>query len=103
MKLVYTHQNSIVVGLVQSALESKGISVELRNEMLSGAAGELAPIDLWPQLWVETERQYERVQPIINQFNQQQSQSTWHCNSCNEDNEATFEVCWRCQSIPQPS
>lgn len=68
--------------------------------MLSGAAGELAPTDLWPQLWVETERQYQRAKPIVDQFNQQQSRQTWRCHECNEDNDAAFEVCWRCQSIP---
>ena len=61
MKLVYTHPNSIVVGQARSAIELAGIACVVRNEYASGAIGELAPIDSWPELWVMNDRDCERA------------------------------------------
>ena len=64
MKLVYTHPSHIIVSQARSALEMAGIKCSMRNEYASGALGELAPIDTWPELWVMRDRDYEMARAL---------------------------------------
>ena len=54
MQLIYTHPNPMLVGQVRSYLESHSIPTELKNDFLQGGVGELAPIDLWQEVWLDT-------------------------------------------------
>lgn len=100
MKLIYSHQNSMMVGLIKSKLESEGLEVILKNDMISGGAGELAPMDLWPELWLIHESDYKKATTIISSMASDEKTEQWHCSLCGENNDISFEICWRCQSIP---
>ena len=45
MKLVYSHSNSMIIGSISGALNQDGIETEIRNDILDGGAGEIAPGD----------------------------------------------------------
>ena len=51
MKLVYSHPNSMILGNMSSALNQEGIETQIRNDILGGATGEIAPGDTWIELW----------------------------------------------------
>ena len=98
MKLVYSHPNPIMVGSMCSALNALGIETEIRNDLLGGATGELAPDETWVELWVVDEAQANLASKHLNEIIEQPEGTNWICNACHESNPATFEVCWRCQA-----
>ena len=98
MKLVYTHHNSMLVGLVRGKLELEGIEVVLRNELAAGGAGELAPTDAWPEVWIADDRDYARAKALVDALDDTRSRGQWHCTLCGEDNDESFDLCWKCQA-----
>ena len=58
--------------------------------------GELAPIDVWPELWVLRDRDYERAMLLLAQSRAEIQEDEWHCPHCGSLSPATFEVCWHC-------
>ena len=52
MKPVYTHPNLFFVTNAKNILQHYSIKAIIQHEYLSGAAGDLAPIDTWPELWL---------------------------------------------------
>lgn len=99
MKLIYTHENRLLVELAKSKLELAGIPVFLKNEYAQGATGELAPHQAWPELWLERERDFERACQLLADSD---NGSAWRCPECGEENGEAFDYCWNCQQ-PQPS
>lgn len=97
MKLLYTHENNIIVENARNILCENGIESELRNEFAAGGIGELSPMQTWPELWVE-EAQYLRAKDVIQQLNNSEPSNHWVCAKCGEENAGTFEICWHCQS-----
>ena len=99
MKLVYTHENRFLVLNAKNIVDAAGIDTTLKNEYAAGAAGDLAPLDAWLELWVLNNDEYEQAFALIEYaFSQQNEYTQWTCAHCKEVNEATFDVCWSCQS-----
>lgn len=96
MKLVHTHPSNIVVAQARSALELAGIGCVIRNEYAAGGMGELAPIDVWPELWILRDRDYERAKLLLAQSRADIVEADWHCTRCGSDSPATFDLCWHC-------
>jgi hypothetical protein len=96
MKLVYSHPNSMILGSMSSALNHEGIETEVRNDILGGATGEIAPGETWIELWVVNESQAEAATQRIKEILEQPERDDWLCNRCQESNPATFDVCWQC-------
>ena len=96
MKLVYTHPSHIIVSQARSALEVAAIKCTMRNEYASGALGELAPIDTWPELWVIRDRDYELATRIVEQLSATTEEEDWQCAQCGSASPATFDSCWHC-------
>ncbi|MFA0809817.1 putative signal transducing protein [Microbulbifer epialgicus] len=94
MKLIYTHENRLLVELAKSRLEVAGIAVKLKNEFAQGASGELAPGQVWPELWLERDRDYERARQLLQDA--EAEQTSWPCPECGEENGAAFDFCWQC-------
>ena len=95
MQRVYSHPNPMLVGQVRSYLESHGIVTETKNDLLQGGAGELAPIDLWQEVWIVNENDAARVEKLLKKLNENVGEE-WHCRYCEEINASTFELCWQC-------
>ena len=82
MKLAYTHPNGIVVAQARSVLELAGIDSVLRNEFASGAIGELAPIDTWPEVWVLKDEDYESAARLLEEAHTAVNRADWECALC---------------------
>ena len=95
MKLIYTHENKILVENARNFLKEQGVDSVLRNEFASGGMGELSPIETWPEVWV-ADTNYTTATKIINSYLTPVSGDTWRCQNCGEENEANFECCWQC-------
>lgn len=96
MRLVYTHPNLAVVSQVATLLEQAGIASELRNEFASGAIGEIAPINAWPELWVDEGRAADKAATIVVAMQKPLDSPDWSCQQCGSHNPATFDFCWQC-------
>lgn len=96
MKLIYSAPTLFQVTLVHDALEYAGVQTELRNEFAGGAAGELAPQDTWPELWLVDNEREARARQVIKELESEADAPDWVCRECGSDNPAGFEICWSC-------
>jgi len=97
MKLVYTHENKILVENAKNLLSEHGIEAVLRNEFSSGAMGDLSPMDTWPEVWVNDDAAVQ-AEAVVAALKSAVQGPTWQCAHCHEENEASFDVCWQCQT-----
>jgi hypothetical protein len=97
MELVYTHVNPMMVQYAAQLLQQHGVDCELRNQYVGSVMGSGAPCDAWPEVWVASERS-ARAQEIVMSMVEGSEGERWQCTACGEINEASFDVCWRCQS-----
>jgi len=97
MKLVYSHDNPFFVFNIRNILENNNIRCEVRNDLMSSAAGEVPPTDVWPEVWVIRERDYKKAEQLIEEDRKGDIQGTsWFCQNCSETNAPAFELCWKC-------
>lgn len=86
-----------MVGFLNDILEQHGIPCVIKNQYLSGAAAELSPIDIWPEIWVSKDEDYERAKQLIEATLAEESKrSPWQCSNCGEHIEGQFAACWNC-------
>ncbi|MGJ8693129.1 MAG: DUF2007 domain-containing protein [Thalassotalea sp.] len=98
MKMVYTNENQFIVNNVKNLIEAQGIKTFLKNEFSQGAVGEIAVFDAWPEIWVLEDAEHTQALKIA-QLSQNINESPdWLCKQCKESNDASFEICWQCQS-----
>ena len=97
MTKIYTHPNLYQVVNIQNLLDLKRIRTSVRNEFASGGSGELAPQDVWPELWLEDERDLGLAQNILAEIAANE-QDDWYCGQCGESNAGSFDFCWDCEA-----
>jgi hypothetical protein len=97
MKTVYSSPSLALVTHFRAVLESEGIACFIRNEYLSGAAGELPPVECWPGLCVEDSLEPRARRAIARaQCDAAPPRPAWTCPGCGEDIEGQFTDCWNC-------
>lgn len=97
MKKIYTHENRMIVWDVKNVLEAEGFQCIVKNEYAAGAMGDLSPIDVWPELWLCEDCQYEAATRLLKaKYEYPPPRSEWICQSCHEKNIGSFELCWNC-------
>ena len=101
MKRLYSSQSHMLVTLLKDILEASGIPCTIRNELLAGAAGELPPIECWPELWVMDDDQYEWARRLIKTTLDagDHTRTGWQCRQCGECLEGQFAQCWSCGQV----
>lgn len=97
MKLIYTHENRLLVNNIRNIVENAGIAVVLKNEFAGGGMGELSPFDTWLELWVLEDADFEKAQKIVDTETEPCGLQEWQCSQCFEMNSDSFEICWQCQ------
>lgn len=101
MLKIYSNEDRFLVWQVKQALEDNGIPCFIKNEFASGAIGELAPFDAWPEVWLSDEEWKPRADKIIAALEPRTDrQQVWHCHHCDETNDGAFELCWQCGKEP---
>jgi len=95
---VFTAQNFIEVAFWRNYLEQQGIACQIRNEFLGAAAGEIPPIECWPELWVEDDRDEAIAQKHLKSDPLgEKNMPTWACSYCGEESDGQFTHCWNCE------
>ena len=96
MKLIYTNESIFLVNNVKNLVEAQGIESFIKNEFAQGAAGVLSVFDSWPELWVVNDADFELATNVVSLTIKSQNTADWLCEICAEENDASFDLCWKC-------
>lgn len=99
MVRVYSSPNAGMVHLAKHLLENNGIECVVRGEHLAAAAGGIAPIDAWIELWIVDEIHAHAAVDLIGELIEDESDSEddpWICPDCIEWRDGTYSHCWKC-------
>ncbi|MGR6034222.1 MAG: putative signal transducing protein [Candidatus Nitrosoglobus sp.] len=94
LRLIYSAPNLLLVRHWKNFLESHGIDCIIKNESLSGAAGELPPTECWPELWLIDDKYYNEARRLLDADGE--NKQPWTCPNCDEFLEGQFDRCWNC-------
>jgi Putative prokaryotic signal transducing protein len=100
MRKIYENFEFARVGHFQSILESVGIQTHLMNVGASASAGDIPFQQVFPELWVVDDSQYELALETLRPYycHEFEDGPPWTCPSCKESIEGTFNECWNCQA-----
>ena len=71
MKRVFRAPTVTEAHLIKGVLENEGIESIIKNEHLSGLAGEVPFMEVWPEVWVIDDHTAQQAEVIINEFQSQ--------------------------------
>lgn len=91
----YSAANPMEAELLVGLLRQRGIEAGLRSQGLMGGIGELPMDALHTPVWVAP-AQLGNARAVLEDYEAQGQEEGWMCNHCGEENEASFELCWRC-------
>lgn len=97
MKKIYSTDDKVMAGHLQSILEENGIQCWIKNQSLSGALGELPPIECWPEIWIINDDEYDRANELVQSISAPLTKQSadWICE-CGEVLEGQYQSCWKC-------
>lgn len=98
MKKVATEPSLVTISHYKNLLKAEGIEAFLRNEYLGSVVGEIPFPEVWPQLWVRNDLDYDRAKQLIDseKLLEESPTANWKCSGCGEENEGQFAACWNC-------
>ncbi len=97
MKKLTSSPSLITINHFKNVLESEGIESRIKNEHLGSIVGEIPFVEVWPELWVINDLDYDRATQLISAaISDESPQESWRCRKCGEENEGQFAACWSC-------
>lgn len=103
MKRIYTHDNIMVVHSVKNILALNNIESFVKNEHTVPVGARHGINNIFHELWILDDQDFDRASALIEtEIDNPVARVTWVCSSCNEENEGSFEICWKCQTEPPP-
>ncbi len=102
LERVHVLSDPLIAGHIEAALQSRGIHCFVRNRHLMGGAGDIPPLEAWPEIWVDAE-DTAIAQTLIKEILSPESPipASWTCPNCGEYIEGQFAECWRCSETPE--
>ena len=89
----------VLISHYKNLLESEGIDAFIRNEHLGSILGEMPFQEVWPEVWVRNDLDFDRAKQLIDASIEQESPAkSWKCRKCGALNEGQFAACWQCQA-----
>ena len=98
MKKVTSADSLVTINHYKNLLESEGISAFLKNEHFGSIMGEIPFQEVWPELWIENDLDYDRAKQLIDAtvIAEESPAADWRCPNCKAENEGQFAACWSC-------
>ncbi|MCY1040949.1 zinc ribbon domain-containing protein [Corallococcus sp. bb12-1] len=83
--------------MLAGALESAGLSVDIRGESLAPLSGEIPSTEAWVELWLWPQ-ELEAGRQVLSELhaNEEAANRSVTCPRCGEEIPANFELCWSC-------
>lgn len=104
MKKLTSSDSLVTINHYRNLLASEGIPAFIRNEYLGSVFGEVPFQEIWPELWVKNDLDYDRALELLDHatIEAESPASPWRCATCNTEVEGQFAACWQCGE-PHPS
>ena len=100
MKKLLSNESLVTISHYRNLLESEGIESFIRNEHLGSIIGEMPFQEVWPELWVRNDLDFDRATQLIRGDAADESPAApWRCRRCGEENEWQFAACWNCGRV----
>lgn len=98
---IHTVADPLIAGHIAAVLEARGIHCLVRNRHLMGGAGEIPPLEAWPEIWVDAEDVTIAKQLVAEVLAPTApAPDDWTCERCGERIEGQFAQCWNCGGMP---
>jgi hypothetical protein len=98
MKKLVTNENAFILANFREILEQADIRCTIKNEFASSGSGELPHFDVWPELWILQDNDWERAKVILMEITDNSWENEWTCGFCDEKNADSFGYCWNCRN-----
>ncbi|MDH5642210.1 MAG: DUF2007 domain-containing protein, partial [Nitrospira sp.] len=81
MKQVFVSQHLVEAEMRKEQLEQAGIRCTIKNQRASGLAGEIPFVEVFPEVWVLDDQDYDRARRLIDDATTalQSHQGHWTC------------------------
>jgi len=98
LKKLTTADSLVTINHYKNLLEAEGIPAFLKNEHLSSIVGEMPFMEVWPELWIKNDLDYDRAKQLIDasKIEDESPRASWRCKHCDVENEGQFAACWNC-------
>jgi hypothetical protein len=104
MKHIYTHDNIVVLHSVKNILALNGIESFVKNEHTIPVGSRHGINNIFHELWILNDQDYQEASTVIeNEIENPEPGEPWTCRSCGEENEGSFDICWKCQGAATSS
>jgi hypothetical protein len=83
-------------------LESDGIRTFVKNLHQSSLIGEVPFAEVFPELWVLDDEQFEEAQRLLDSYRNSEPANVadWTCAACGEEVPKELGQCWNCGAMP---
>ena len=99
MKKIYTHENIMVLHSAKNILALNNIESFVKNEHTLPNGGRHGIDNIFLELWITNDDNFTEAASIIeSQLNNPEPRADWICPECNEENDGSFDLCWKCQT-----
>jgi len=98
MKKLYVSQSLIDVESRKELLDQAQIPATIKNQRSAMLGGEVPFVEVFPELWVLKDEDYERANTLLNDWERAVPVETtgWTCSRCHEMHHKEFTTCWKC-------
>lgn len=96
MKRIYIAANLMDAQLVADMLSTQHIQTHIFNANAIGAVGELATMQMWPEVWVDDDTDAQTAMRLVCELHATPSSESKTCPQCGEENPGNFLSCWNC-------
>lgn len=99
MKKIYTHENVVVLHSVKNILALNNIESFVKNEHTIPNGARHGIENMFLELWIINDQDFTEASSIIEtQLNNPEPTEPWVCDKCAEENDGSFDFCWKCQT-----
>lgn len=98
MKRLVVSQSLVEVESLKEFLSADGILCTIRNQQGSSLAGEVPFVEVFPELWVVNDADFDRAKELLEEqgSGDEVERPTWACAGCGEKLVGLFTACWKC-------
>ena len=99
MKHIYTNESIILLHSAKNFLALNGVESFVKNEHNIANGARLGIDNIFLELWLVNDQDFDKATEILEkQLNNPEPQPSWFCAKCDEQNDGSFDFCWKCQS-----
>ncbi len=99
MRHIYTNENIALLHSAKNILALNNIESFVKNEHTLPNGGRHGIDNIFLELWIINDEDFAEASSIIeNQLINPEAKADWTCAECNEVNDGSFDLCWKCQT-----